>query len=128
MLRTEASLVDMQGPLAVLERRFVLALLTQLDGKIMERMGDAGIVRVENLLVDLEGSFAERYRLVVLPLRDVFSISGKLTSKPICSANNAARLLSNTATSGCSGPRTFSKIWSDRSKSGIASSYFPCAW
>lgn len=40
--------------------------------------------------------------------------------------NNPARLLSDWATSGCSGPSTFSRMACDRSYSGSASLYLPC--
>ena len=44
-----------------------------------------------------------------------------------CLSSKAARLWSDSATSGCSGPRVFSCMANDCSRSGSASAYFPCA-
>lgn len=43
-----------------------------------------------------------------------------------CMSQRAARSFSDVATSGCSGPRTFSRMDKDRSSNGSASSYLPC--
>jgi len=92
MIRTESTLENIERPFVERHRLVVLVLcdvlsidrklsathlIVQQQCEVLELHGDVGMVRTESFLANLERSFVQRHRLVVLALRDVVNINRK---------------------------------------------------